>query len=983
MQFDEREASAQQPGAERSPAGRPDDRDPFPGKKRPATDETIESPLARLAPPPSGSPLSRWLARWLLFAGVGPLALAAVAIVISLWHGTHPIEWRGGLVAFDFAIIVLIVRGFAIGGAHVRKICRRVFSLLGLTAGIIVLQVILLRSATRFVYGAPPLEVLSRFFTFGLLGLAGCIIFIQSLRGLGWACRTASISSLVFAILLLVQFLKGSALFGHHISLPQLVPSHSWGGVASAVGCAAALAIFWDWPRHGSLKPLWRWAIRGLWLLLLLAASTLVSLRLLRLYDYTTVFQWLWVLSLLWAALALLPVAGLGMALVWRRRRDLETDLLEATNFIWILVVVGALAALAVWAPLRWKEGGIELLLVMIGILSSLVVAWLGTRRRQWFSSWAILPAVGLVVAVMCALSALLDMAAPEGTVWMASTAFLWSVLVVGLALASGGLIARRRLSRLRQGREALRNDVDALGAVGAVVALTVLWLVFAIHAASSEAAGSIYAITSNAARYGKDILALCLGSPVANGAQNAIEALAAAWRPFWWAAIAGAALIALALNATSARRARWNLTALALLWAPPVIFVSLLALGFSSRLFFPWATVGLRTALGRSVESGFSTRLLTMVALVALAARLWEAFLSIIRLRRQGARLRTDRGHSPETAAPSEHLIFLVRAAVLLSAVGLVAAFVMFPSARMESLLTQISAEAARWCSAAFAVAANVGVLSAQWSAYAICAGIALYLLLSVSEEARHGRVAAYPLLAGFWTLLLAYLTVEWMRMFRQGLSPAMLAALLPGAAFLLATIFLWARWLRLRRDYPGESASMRDPRPQKSAAYGLGSLTLGLCALAGALVLHAALRPNPWYASRLTALTQRLHEQGGSLLNEAARRTANWDAVTLRTTALIVAVFSAGSIALHMLARRGLRAIRAMVAAVWAGLALAGAAAATYLVSRPRSWSAAQLAAAFLISLLLLRVIIALLNARRWSSPGRDAGDWRMSVN
>ncbi|MHC4480779.1 MAG: hypothetical protein ACYS1C_07400, partial [Planctomycetota bacterium] len=408
-------------------------------RSRPIGEETAERPLADLLPPEESPAPARWLARWLLLTGVVAAALALASIAALLLRGVRPAAWRGALLALDGAVIVLVARSFLVAGSSARRVCHRLFGAAGLTAAILLVLGALVQSTRRFLYGEPLSGLLSDLFVFGLLGLAGCTVSLQCLRRRGWACRTAALSALAFLALLALQPFTGYRLFpaaaawASHPALP------GWHWLLALGACGAGITV----AQGGLARPRGRrgpWKVlMGVWVVLLVAATALLSLRLGKEFGADGASVRLWRGALCWELAALGPPLLAGLLLAWRSRGPLPLDVGRSSHFAWSLVALGGLAFLALWVPFHLKSGPLELLLVPGGILAAMGGAWYAERHGGWMSSWAVAPTVGFAVAALGSLEELLAFArtagSPRGGLWGLGVAYLWCPLSVGLLL--------------------------------------------------------------------------------------------------------------------------------------------------------------------------------------------------------------------------------------------------------------------------------------------------------------------------------------------------------------------------------------------------------------------------------------------------------------------------------------------------------------------------------------------------------------------
>ncbi len=939
--------------------------------------ETVERPIAELVGPEALPAASLWLARWLLFCGIGAGALAVAGVAAALLHGVGHIAWRGGLFALDCAVVILVIRAYLVASTPARTVCHRVFSLAGLGAAAFAIQLITVRSAARFIFGEAPPSVLTHFFIFGLLGLAGCIVFVQCLREVRWACRVAAVSSLIFALLVLFRALSAGDLFGGRASLSELTAAAHVPPLGATILLAAAFAFAWERLRTAPRRL--KVPLIALILAALAGAGGWLGFCLESRGGAEAAFRGLWLSSACWEVLALLPVCVAGMWLAWRRRGHLESDALAAGHLIWVLVVLGALACVSLWLPARLGGDRLGMAVLGAGVVAAVLGAWLGATQGDWFSRWALLPAGALVVGVLCALGPLLRLAAEQGGLWRAITAFLWAVLVVGLALACGGLAVRRRRLRMENRPPSLWIDASALAMAGLVGSTFVLWVIFGLGAGAPAVSAKLADLLRGGLAHAEDVLTLAGGRALAARLPEAVPAVAGMTGP-----LGLVFLVVLTVHLLAAARVRWMLYCLAFFYGTAVALGAVLALGLATRLFFPPGEPLLRTTAGRLTALYFPVRLVATAAVVALVARVGEAVVSVLRLCTRPHR-RPGRGLVPmpreETGGDfgETHLSFLVRVGTIAGAAGLVGGLMLNPHPAVRQVLRTASEAWRNWSVPVAVLAGRAGQLTTQWLAYALAAGLAAYLLLMLSQEGRKGRLAAYPLLGAFWAIVVAYLAAAWMRSARSmvggGLMPSVTAAVtaLPWVALLCATVFLWARWWRLSAPTSALTGQMKDPSPQKASAGALGALGLALCLAGVGAMVHGALGSVPGYAAVVDRLTQGAIALAEQCLANVVALTAHWGRNELSAFSLALMAASAVVLVIHLLAQRSLRTWRALLLGIWTTAVLAGGVAVVYWAAHApaRAWGAAELAGLLVLSFLLMRVLVALVNVRQWISP------------
>jgi hypothetical protein len=961
-----------------------------------AEDETIERPVAELLLPPVVPVAARRLARWLLFMGAVSAALAGAAIVLGLLQGTHPVGWQGPFLAFCCAVVIFVVCHYVLEGMSLRAACRGVFCVAGLAVAGFVIQHSILRSAVRFIYGAPPPRLLTEFFVFGLLGLAGCVVFVECLRERSWAGRTASLALLVFLALAVFQPLTGYGLFGRTWAAEARSLSRAAWSLAVLAAAAAGLTVWLERARAAGARPRPRLAARrmssafgALWLLLLAAGAALTAYQLRAGHGLAGASGLLWRTAVACEVVALLPLVLGGMVLAWGRRRRLAADLCDATDFAWVLVALGGLACLIVWIFSYLTQDGLELMLVCAGILCAMIGAWLGATRGDWVSRWALAPTVALTVAVLCSLKGLVELAragaAGPATPWVAAVAYLWCLVVVGLAFSSGGLAIRRLRARAQQPGAALWSDASLLCTAGAAISGLLLALLFGLAAGSPEVSRSLRAGLGEAWALGSDALTVAAGASFTRWAAGVLAAVGAplAGR-LGMGVLAGALLVVLVVHLLAASRVRWSFYGVAALWALPLGLGAAYSLLCASRLFFPLREPELVTAPGRFLGSQFAVRVGVLAFLAVVLARLAEALRSVVQLCRRRLPRRLSGAPEPAEAAyglpfhQDRHLLFLLRMGIALSLAGLAVSLLLCLPPEAQGFLLAVRELGGRWLGAVVQRASRVGRLCAQWHGYAGSAAMVCFLLAAAHAEARQGRTAVYPLVSFVWVLGLVPHAFGLCRELRSLPRPAPLSAILVlamagalMAVFFAASLMLLVRWWQRARGRTPEAADQTDTADPLGAAQGLGSIGLAICLAGSLLVLHAALAGRPAYdqlferAARGAAVLSR--EVAVSIEYLRARLELR-RSVAMSSAAL--AALCAGVLALHLASRRRVSWARTALFVLWCLVALAGVALAGYEFGRQPvgTWQAGRIWGGLLLIVVLVRTLVAVANARRW---------------
>jgi hypothetical protein len=182
------------------------------------------------------------------------------------------------------------------------------------------------------------------------------------------------------------------------------------------------------------------------------------------------------------------------------------------------------------------------------------------------------------------------------------------------------------------------------------------------------------------------------------------------------------------------------------------------------------------------------------------------------------------------------------------------------------------------------------------------------------------------------------------------------------------VTALLLLVRWVRSG----GEQAGGAPPAASgvNSAAFGLSSVGLIACVAAAAVVLSGALGDaanRPEWAEGLVAALQRGWRPVRGVVVPALTEWSERASVWLFAAALLL---SLGFLLLHLLGRREERGPRALLCAAWSAPVFVGIGGVGYLLmaGRAGALNGTQLTLTLLGLLLLLRVVVALLNARWW---------------
>jgi hypothetical protein len=312
----------------------------------------------------------------------------------------------------------------------------------------------------------------------------------------------------------------------------------------------------------------------------------------------------------------------------------------------------------------------------------------------------------------------------------------------------------------------------------------------------------------------------------------------------------------------------------------------------------------------------------------------------------------------------------------------GLGLALLLHISASSGAVPYQLSRLGHLWLDGAADVVSTLGTATSQWAGYALAAALVGYLLFALHLETRSRRVAAYPLVATAWILVLLPTTVFWARAVASLQSPpdpgrpaalaavGLLLAVLTGAALLLL-----GRWWVLRRRLSADgadrdeaaAADATDSHDPLGVARGMGTVGLAFWILVGACVLRVSLSGSLPEPGALPLLPRAVGQ-----LAMTVERTKLFMAHTGHPglAAGLLAGISALGLFLHVIARREVRWARVGLLVYWSAVVLAAMVGAGYVLSLIPfgRLGAGALLAVVLVGTILVRAIVALACAHSW---------------
>jgi hypothetical protein len=880
-----------------------------------------------------------WLSHWLLVSGVGALALSAAWIETALQNRTEGILWYGALLALYCSVVLLMLRAYLRPGADVGLVCRRVVGGFLLGGSVLVGQLAVARAVLALLQGAPPYAPLA----FGGLGALGAVAAVQSLRGRTWACRLIAVSG-VAGMIVVGACAARAGCFGLSV-MPRLARhGMSLGLLAACSGVLAGLIV----ARRSRGRVL---AIVVFTLPLIATLVFLVYGVVRARHPFGTVAV-MGLLTGLWEAVALLPVLAVGLKRAWCDRGRWQDDMVGTVSFGWSAVVTAGAVSLAMllFAHLRGASDVDGFLL--IGVLSGMVVAWLGARSAAWAADWGVMP-------MLVGATVLLFMAPPFTGEALLTVAYavLWCCAALGMICSVVGLLVMRRRLRSVRTPAVLWADVRMPALVGACVwgALFCIW--FAGFTGDEVVRGGLEAWLVRGHGVVADVAARAGGSAWARMFGEAGQRMlvwpgsqACGWR----FALAGA-LMGLHLLALS--RVRWCVLPLVVLWV--------CVLAAAAALFGVAAGQALKMGVGMPMAmlgAVLSCVLWRLGEAVAAALRIWTSDASAAEATQPAALADRVQGNV--------HVAFLTRVGAYAAVLGLGFAFLLRAGVGTGAVPFQLVRLTDLWLSASLRYISDVGEQLRGGLLRVSAATLTAYVLVSIHDEARRRRVAAYPAVALAWMMVLWPQAQAWVLMLTtpagdvsQGDSMRV-ALMITGPALLalaLGACVLALRWLRAQH---AEESIETEP-DRFGVARTMGWLGLTVWPVVTGLALYAGVTGRP-LAHDLAPALRRIAEEAAWQVELARHILGGW----LLPGAIALGAACLALLILHALAQRRVRGMRMALLCVWSlSASVAVAALLLALQSVPiGEWSVWRVACVLLLMAGGLRVVVALACSRTW---------------
>jgi len=881
-----------------------------------------------------------WLSHWLLVSGIGALALSAAWVETALQSRTEGILWYGALLALYCAVVLLVLRAYLRPGADVGLVCRRVLAGFLLGGSVLVGQLAVARAVLALLRGTPLYAPLA----FGALGALGAVAAVQSLRGRTWACRLIAVSSVASAVVVGVCFARGGC-FGLDL-MPRLARhGMSLGLLAACSGVLAGLIV----ARRS----------RGRVLAIAVFSLPLVATLVFLVYGVTRARHpsgapaVMGLLTGLWEILAVMPVLAIGMKRAWCDRGRWQDDMVGTLSFGWAVVVAAGVVSLGLLLVTRMRGATEVDGFLLIGVLSGMVVAWLGARNVVWAARWGVVPVlVGTVV--------LLHMTSPfigESLLTLAY-AVLWCCAALGMLCSVLGLLVMRRRLLAVQTSATLWADVRMPALIGAVVAGALFCIWFAgftgdqaVRSALESGLVRGQGVVANVAAYADGSAWCCMFRDAAQSVLAWPGAQACGWR----LALAG---VILALHLLALSRVRWCVLPLVVLW------VSVLAA----------AAALLGVAAGQALLAGVGMPAAMLGAvLLCVLWRLGEAVTSALRIWTTQAPSAAE-VPAPDVAADAvqsnAHVAFLTRVGAYAAVLGLGFALLLRVGVGTGAVPFQLVRLTDLWLSASLRYMSDVGEQLRGGLLRVSVAALTAYVLVSIHDEARRRRVAAYPAVALAWMIVLWPQAQAWVLMLTTPVGDVSrgdsmrVALMITGPALLalaLGACVLALRWLQA--EHADEAVESEPDR--FGVARTMGWLGLIVWPVVTGLALYAGVTGRP-LAQDLSPTLRHVAAEAAWQVEQARQLLGGWllpGAIALGAACLVLLI-------LHTLAQRRVRGMRMALLCVWS---LFGLAAMVLLLLALQAvpvgeWSVWRVASVLVLTAGALRVAVALACSRSW---------------
>ena len=948
---------------------------------------------SEFAPVPElASHSGRALAFWLAFAGCGAAAASAGAAALSVWDGGWLTGLEPSLLTFASSVVLLML-----GILHAQKrppaaVCRRAIEVVCLVG----CGAMLLRTAVHMglelSIGTGPGPRLETLVACGVASAIGCALVALSWQGVGWArrCLAASVLAVIVFVALMAGRLalewSGLVESVWHLSRRQRVP------MAAVVLCSAGLA--------GTLTiAQWRAARRCLsvpvsvgWLLLLLGALgwTLAATSA---QPAPLQVGPLLGLSALAIAAGLLPAAAFGVVAAWRSRGSFRSDMAGAAHAGWWFVLLGGPVLVALWLA-RGRGGSVVgATIILAGGASMIVAAWLGLRERAWsapgqpatggwMGRWGGILAGAAAVALAGGGAALRELFVQSGIGQPSAQfgvflVFLWALITLWLIHVAIGMAIVWRHGRARDDLAVRRADSGMIYTAGWVLSGLVLWLYTVAATAGSVPRTRLLALAIDLWRLVQDGLRALAGPWAADAAQSMPQWLVAVTGFPWSAALVFAVLCALAMHLLAAKGVSWARWVVVALWVPAVVAGAALLLVFASQLFLVSLGGAYATQLGRVLAASLTCRLAVFTIVLVLLVRLSDG------LRAVAAPVSAD--GEPLSATFGSLMSF--GAMVCAAAAGLCVLLAL--GVRGEEVLFQLYRLAAVGVRRLPGVFGGAGGLSLYWTGYVVALALTLFVLLLVHEEARRGKVQAWPLMAAIWFALLAqvgavlWTIVGWLRWPIEPGVPSV--AMLGGALWIVlvvAVMGVLVQWWRRRRTYvrPDSGPAPRRTWPAVHGTFGRLGLLVFTCLLSLAAygVARRLLLTGVWYSTFYQAMQTASWSAGEGV--HSLRAHVDPSGWTGRLV-WVLAGLSGALLVAHYAAQYGLRPLRFVLVTFWSVVLLSCASLAGYLLAfgRPGQWSAGRALGMAALVVLILSLLNAVSTSWVWliRQPAETEGE------
>ena len=848
-------------GSDVGPAGPPS---PEPESEQPA--EVGEAAEEEMASEPSRrTRIRKWAAGgtalllfWLLatvlvttvFSGaaIGSDFLAGVGLAAPWWHAA--------LLVSTAPLWVLTVG--LMGGKSAGRLCQVTAGVVGLALclGLLGEAVVSVRSATEAgeFFSTISVEGLIAIFA----GLLGFVVLVRFLLNRSSAGRDVGIASAAFAVFAIGRwgsvFVQGAFGGMQEVGLGATAQTQPFmTTVALAIVLSLTLTLAARSERYG-------WAYTLFSVLLAVLTVEAAGYTAYSMHDaegWQATAQKLGNVAFVSAILAYLPVLVVGLVHAWLERGTLVDDLQETTRFAWKMAVPAAFFLLAAWLPAAQSKDPayIHLWGICLGVGALLVVASLGVRGQTWINRWLVVPTTIGAVLLLCdsiGLLASLRQTGMDEPILLSGAGgqFLWLIAVIIGLSATAGMWIGMKGSDPTKVRE---SDAGIIYTAGWTLPTAVIALCLLGQGGSGQ-------LQQNALSFLNWV-----GTGMAGGLADAnLEQIADAGA--WWfsglrdllfggqalavACVAGGMAVVAAVHVCAQAGSRSARLMVTYLWVA-LIAVAVISAGAVAFGAFRDAWT---TEAGPLSGEDFVGPVVWCTLVAGLVWRLTDAARSVYKGGGEDfPRAEEKRSHA-EIGSRAPRAFIGVLLALIAGGLTLAGIRGGFSGPVGTDVLNSVLAAWEQGKALVF----EVTVSSVYWASFGVSVAFCVAFGLILHEDARQGHTSAYPWVAGIWTAIIVWLSLNAFSALQplsmEGLrrSAGLVAAL--GLAWILlaaTTGGLWVAWAT-HSNHLGHAGESETRGEVPWAARWLGTLGACLTLLLAAAILYNVFPSIPELSAR-----------------------------------------------------------------------------------------------------------------------------------